>query len=338
MSYSTTVQLSSESSLLTLEGIISRTKHEPEAEMKARFAANAADLATLVSVTTGQKRHVFIGLRGVPLPPDFLEAVLPLAREHFAADLLAYVSFDGPGWAVVELDHSRTDVDTAAALAVLQYSSSWDGITPKDISLPQGRYRVTTAYDSEKGIHSATVEEHSAPPVSPSTNAELAVQIRSWAIRFGDEKNTNGRVGIASKLGGLLRNLGSRNTRHTKNELAAIRTTIAWEHQVLPLMSDMGGFYALRHSGEVVSYRWDQGVHADSISPTIETDPRIRDIALVAGSADYPFLAPLLPARTPQSRTCSACNGMGTVLNDSKPIEGVICQCGGLGWIPERWG
>jgi hypothetical protein len=61
---------------------------------------------------------------------------------------------------------------------------------------------------------------------------------------------------------------------------------------VLPLLLDWGGCYALNLDGDVISFAWD-----NEMDIQIELDPRIRNIALFQGSRKYPELELLIPAR-----------------------------------------
>jgi len=96
----------------------------------------------------------------------------------------------------------------------------------------------------------------------------------------------------------------------------------------LPLLLDMGGLYGLRPNGDVVSIAWDAEEDAK-----IETDPRIVDIALFAGSERYPELAPLLPVRTSTSPVCPHCGGTGVprAVAEYPALRNIRCWFGGLG-------
>lgn len=103
----------------------------------------------------------------------------------------------------------------------------------------------------------------------------------------------------------------------------------------LPLLLDMGGLYALRPSGEVVSIDWD-----GREEPTVEQDPRIIDLVLAQASRRYPELRPLLPQRSPDTPDCRHCDGTGVptqFANNPALRESISCWCGGLGFIPTSW-
>ncbi len=102
---------------------------------------------------------------------------------------------------------------------------------------------------------------------------------------------------------------------------------IARELNVLPLLLDWNGCFALQANGEIVSFLWDN--HRD-IKP--ETDARIRNIALFQGSQKYPEL---VPSRPPDATACSLCRGTGVEpLSAQHGIDNIVCYCGGLGWLP----
>lgn len=98
----------------------------------------------------------------------------------------------------------------------------------------------------------------------------------------------------------------------------------------LPLYFDMGGVYALKPSGEIVSTSWDE---VDILR--VENDQRIRNIALFQGSKKYPELSELIDANPNTNRPCPYCKGTGIAsLPSGVRSENFVCYCGGLGWIP----
>lgn len=109
---------------------------------------------------------------------------------------------------------------------------------------------------------------------------------------------------------------------------------IAVRTNVLPLYVEMGGVYAINVDGDIFSFSWD-----NLDLPREETDPRIRNIVLFQGSKKYPELRDLIPERPDDAPICPHCHGTGidsfSTLNN---IEGIVCFCGGLGWIPKESG
>ena len=103
----------------------------------------------------------------------------------------------------------------------------------------------------------------------------------------------------------------------------------------LMLFLDMGGFYAIRPNGEIISCEWD----SETLTPRVEDDMRIRNIALFQGSKKYPELKALIPSRTDDDRECSYCLGKGILPFVAEyNLTNVVCYCGGLGWLPKEQG
>lgn len=110
-----------------------------------------------------------------------------------------------------------------------------------------------------------------------------------------------------------------------------IRET-ATQLEVLPLMLDMGGCYALRSNGQVVSFLWD-----DLKEVRVEDDLRIRNIALFQGSKKYPELKALIPPKPGNALECHVCGGTGVVpISAQLGLDNLVCYCGGLGWLPQE--
>jgi hypothetical protein len=101
---------------------------------------------------------------------------------------------------------------------------------------------------------------------------------------------------------------------------------IATRFHVLPLLMDMGGCYAIRPCGEIISFGWDT---PDDIR--LEADPRIRNIALYQGSKRYPELREFIPSRPEDAIDCPTCKGKGEF---PRPYDRLVCYCGGVGWLP----
>jgi hypothetical protein len=107
---------------------------------------------------------------------------------------------------------------------------------------------------------------------------------------------------------------------------------IASELNALPLRLDMGGVYAIRPDGQIISVCWDKEEDYQ-----VENDRRICNIALFAGSKKYPELKQLIPLRSQDDVECPHCNGTGTLaINAELGVDNIVCYCGGLGWIPKE--
>jgi hypothetical protein len=103
--------------------------------------------------------------------------------------------------------------------------------------------------------------------------------------------------------------------------------TVAAQLHVLPLMLDMGGCYALRQDGTVISFAWDA-----TLDHRIETDARIIRIALFQGSLKHPEIVELVPKRPVGAENCRLCHGTGKV-SEKPALDAFVCYCGGLGWL-----
>lgn len=93
----------------------------------------------------------------------------------------------------------------------------------------------------------------------------------------------------------------------------------------------MGGVYALKPNGEIVSASWD-----DVECLRVENDQRIRNIALFQGSKKYPELSELIDANPHTNHLCPHCKGTGIApIPTGVRGENFVCYCGGLGWVPK---
>src|SRR5262245_25367448 len=77
---------------------------------------------------------------------------------------------------------------------------------------------------------------------------------------------------------------------------------------VLPLTWDMGGCMALRPTGEIVAWMWDEEENVSLREASLD-----RNRALFQGAAKYPALVPFLPSRPSDATTCPHCKGSGKV-------------------------
>ena len=65
------------------------------------------------------------------------------------------------------------------------------------------------------------------------------------------------------------------------------------------------------------------------------TDAKHINIVRHLAAERYPELAHIEPLRTPDDPDCSSCGGTGVPdLPAEVPRDRIICECGGLGWIP----
>jgi hypothetical protein len=108
-----------------------------------------------------------------------------------------------------------------------------------------------------------------------------------------------------------------------------LRALVA-EKQVLPLTLDFGGMCAINQSGEILSFLWDDTDH-----PQVESDQRVRNVALFQGSKKYPALKDLVPKKPDDARVCWSCGGTGVdPFAKQLNTDAIVCYCGGLGWVP----
>ena len=107
---------------------------------------------------------------------------------------------------------------------------------------------------------------------------------------------------------------------------------IAARLEILPLMLDWGGCYALRSNGQVITFLWDE---ANDVR--VENDLRICNIALFQGSKKYSELKALIPPKPNSALKCHVCGGTGVVpISIESGIDNLVCYCGGLGWVPSE--
>lgn len=100
----------------------------------------------------------------------------------------------------------------------------------------------------------------------------------------------------------------------------------------LPLMLDMGGAFAIRPDGQIISFVWDKEEDFE-----VENDRRICNIELFAGSKKYPEVRQLIPPKSQDDVECPDCNGTGThPISIGLGVDNIVCYCGGLGWIPKE--
>jgi uncharacterized protein (TIGR02996 family) len=181
--------------------------------------------------------------------------------------------------------------------------------------------------DNPRLVYADWLEEHGQPDKAEY----LRVQCTLARLPEGDpqrrELEERERGLLANHLGGWLagRLRDLQDGPPTKDPYDRQVRILAAKYQVLPLLFDMAGWFALGRDGEVVSFQWDE---PDSVRK--EQDPRVRNIALYQGAKKFPELRLLLSPKPTWSRTCPTCGGTGTPLS----LPEIVCYCGGLGWLP----
>jgi hypothetical protein len=102
--------------------------------------------------------------------------------------------------------------------------------------------------------------------------------------------------------------------------------------EVLPLTWDMGGCIALRPTGEIVAWLWDE---EDGLRP--ETSRLEQHRAMFQGAAKFDELKRFLPRRPVDATACPGRGGSGIVSGVAAALAGqLVCQCGGAGWLPGK--
>ena len=112
--------------------------------------------------------------------------------------------------------------------------------------------------------------------------------------------------------------------KHPSNQLGA--NTCARACGGLPIYGDIGGTLFIRSDGEILS---QSNTHEET--PSLETNPEWRLVAIVSAVRKFPALGVLLPAPSKGARLCPDCNGTGYIVLETKhPLNCSICH--GLGW------
>ena len=130
------------------------------------------------------------------------------------------------------------------------------------------------------------------------------------------------RVAVERELAAYLEDAG----RGPPQALDGART-----HSALPLWTDLVGCLALRPTGELIFFSWDDPRALTELLNT-DYDRRLIHAARALGSRRYPGIAGLAPAREASARICPTCHGSGRIPDVP---DNVICECGGLGWVPQ---
>jgi hypothetical protein len=134
------------------------------------------------------------------------------------------------------------------------------------------------------------------------------------------------RLPLPRELADTINQLISQFLTDPKNANAA---ALVRDVHALPLVLDMGGFYGIKPSGELIEVAWDEAQSLKEI-----TDHRVANMALHHGARAFPQLAALEPQKNESAVTCSSCNGTGLANVPEHLQEHVLCWCGGLGWLP----
>lgn len=117
------------------------------------------------------------------------------------------------------------------------------------------------------------------------------------------------------------------NSRTTIGDVDLIR--IAASKRLLPAVNDMGGCYAIRSNGEVVSFLWDE---PDSLR--VELEQRVCEMVYYQAFLKFPQLESMIPQRPDDALVCGLCDGTGKVKGIAeRHVHAVICGCGGMGWV-----
>src|SRR5262245_59487346 len=105
----------------------------------------------------------------------------------------------------------------------------------------------------------------------------------------------------------------------------------ARDRGLFPAFADWGGGLALDRTGEV----WRSEEPDQWLNPSVETDHQLRFAALGIAVRRYPALSYLTPRRGPDDPVCPTCEGRGYPAKLPPKLRyWIMCQCGGLGWIP----
>ena len=114
----------------------------------------------------------------------------------------------------------------------------------------------------------------------------------------------------------------------------------AWEtgptaRGLYPAYCDWVGGLAVDAAGEV----WFSEGPAEWTAPMRVEEPEIRHAALGVAVGRHKAIAHLRPERGPNDPTCPTCKGKGYPAQlPPNQRYWILCQCGGLGWIPHGGG
>ena len=102
-------------------------------------------------------------------------------------------------------------------------------------------------------------------------------------------------------------------------------------HGLFPAYADIGGGSAVDRDGEV----WYSEEPMEWTDVRRVEDPALRHAILGVAVRRHPELAHIWPKRGANDLQCPGCGGTGVF--GGLPVQvrhNIICQCGGLGWIP----
>ena len=111
---------------------------------------------------------------------------------------------------------------------------------------------------------------------------------------------------------------------------------VAWARasRCLPIYADMTVAIGIDAAGRLLQYEDEppNGRERESVV----TDVRVINVALRQGAKRYAWLEPLFPERPANAPVCSCCKGSGLVEDEELRDIGVLCHCGGAGWVPSE--
>jgi hypothetical protein len=131
-------------------------------------------------------------------------------------------------------------------------------------------------------------------------------------------------VGFVTRLLARIRN----RSQHTSapDWDAAVRS-----RGFIPVMQDWVGAWALTNDHQPVFLPDDDPLAVEPI-----VDARERNVAFKRASERYPELTNLKPVRKSGDYDCPSCGGTGRIQLPPgvAEVSNIMCQCGGLGWLP----
>ena len=111
-----------------------------------------------------------------------------------------------------------------------------------------------------------------------------------------------------------------------------------WHKDVLaagyyPAYADWMGVFALDPSGAV----WFAPHAEDWSAAERVTEAELCHVARVQAARWTVNAIPFLPQRDQGAQTCPSCHGTGKPNTSARHWSKVMCECGGLGWVPAGW-